>query len=221
MNQIWPRNIYQKKPWSWQMLKNTNFRKNLWGVGADRISLKLFRTPGTIPEPSPILVFFGNFFRPKIASRESCRRGLSAILGMGFFSFILFFYSFYQNLIHSGYVELYTKFQPRIIFFVRIIQCFVNSKSVSKFLHLSHTTNIQIWNVEILSMLKRFFQNQKTLNFSYKINFMMLKFCMEVDISTADGYLMKEKGPCQGSNSDLFGPNGYFQISRTPTKTAQ
>jgi hypothetical protein len=41
------------------------------------------------------------------------------------------------------------------------------------------------------SMLKRFFQKQKTLNFSYKKNFMMLKFCMELDISTADGKLIK------------------------------
>jgi hypothetical protein len=30
---------------------------------------------------------------------------------------------------------------------------------------------------------------------------------------------MKEKSPCRGSNPDLFGPNGYFQISWTPTKT--
>ncbi len=29
---------------------------------------------------------------------------------------------------------------------------------------------------------------------------------------------MKEKSPCRESNSDLFGPNGYFQISWTPTK---
>jgi hypothetical protein len=30
----------------------------------------MFGTPGTIPEPSPILVFFNNFVRPKMASRE-------------------------------------------------------------------------------------------------------------------------------------------------------
>jgi hypothetical protein len=41
------------------------------------------------------------------------------------------------------------------------------------------------------SMLKRFFLKQKTLNFSYKKNFMVLKFCMELDISTADGKLIK------------------------------
>ncbi len=41
------------------------------------------------------------------------------------------------------------------------------------------------------SMLKRFFLKQKTLNFSYKKNFMMLKFCMELDISTGDGKLIK------------------------------
>ncbi len=41
------------------------------------------------------------------------------------------------------------------------------------------------------SMLKRFFLKQKILNFSYKKNFMMLKFCMEVDISTADEKLLK------------------------------
>jgi hypothetical protein len=32
----------------------------------------LFGTPGTIPEPSPVLVFVDNFFRPKIDSREPC-----------------------------------------------------------------------------------------------------------------------------------------------------
>jgi hypothetical protein len=41
------------------------------------------------------------------------------------------------------------------------------------------------------SMLKRFFLKQKTLNFPYKKNFMVLKFCMELDISTADGKLIK------------------------------
>jgi hypothetical protein len=30
---------------------------------------------------------------------------------------------------------------------------------------------------------------------------------------------MKEKSPCQGSNPDLLVPDGYFQISWTPTKT--
>jgi hypothetical protein len=30
----------------------------------------LFGTPGTIPHPSPVLVFVDNFVRPKIASRE-------------------------------------------------------------------------------------------------------------------------------------------------------
>jgi hypothetical protein len=32
----------------------------------------LFGTPGTIPHPSPVLVFVDNFVRPKIASREPC-----------------------------------------------------------------------------------------------------------------------------------------------------
>jgi hypothetical protein len=32
----------------------------------------LFGTPGAIPEPSPILVFFDNFVRHQIASREPC-----------------------------------------------------------------------------------------------------------------------------------------------------
>jgi hypothetical protein len=41
------------------------------------------------------------------------------------------------------------------------------------------------------SMLKRFFQKQKTLNYSIKKNFMVLKFCMELDISTAEGKLRK------------------------------
>jgi hypothetical protein len=41
------------------------------------------------------------------------------------------------------------------------------------------------------SMLKRFFLKQETLNFSNKKKFIMLKFCMELDISTADGKLIK------------------------------
>jgi hypothetical protein len=43
---------------------------------------------------------------------------------------------------------------------------------------------------------------------------------MDLDISTADGKLiklinksMKEKKQCWGSNPDLFGPNGKIQIS--------
>ncbi len=50
--------------------------------------------------------------------------------------------------------------------------------------------------------------------------FMVLKFCMEVDNSTADGKLIKvikkvwrKQSPCWGSNPDLFGPNGKIQIS--------
>ncbi len=41
------------------------------------------------------------------------------------------------------------------------------------------------------SMLKRFYLKQKTWNFSYKKNFMILKFCMDLDISTAVGKLIK------------------------------
>ncbi len=41
------------------------------------------------------------------------------------------------------------------------------------------------------SMLKRFFLKQKTLNFTYKEIFMVLKFCMDLDISTAEGKLIK------------------------------
>ncbi len=41
------------------------------------------------------------------------------------------------------------------------------------------------------SMLKQFFLKQKTLNFTYKIFFMVLKFCMDLDISTAEGKLIK------------------------------
>jgi hypothetical protein len=37
----------------------------------------LFGTPGTIPHPSPVLVFVDNFVRPKIASREPCVRRYS------------------------------------------------------------------------------------------------------------------------------------------------
>ncbi len=40
-------------------------------------------------------------------------------------------------------------------------------------------------------MLKRFFLKQKTLNFSYKKMFMVLKFCMDLDISTTEGKLIK------------------------------
>jgi hypothetical protein len=43
--------------------------KILW---MERANWNLFGTPGTIPHPSPSLVFFDNFFRPKIASREPC-----------------------------------------------------------------------------------------------------------------------------------------------------
>ncbi len=32
----------------------------------------MFETPGTIPEPSSMLVFFDNFLRPKTSSREPC-----------------------------------------------------------------------------------------------------------------------------------------------------
>ncbi len=41
VNEIWPRDIYQKKPWNWQTLKKHRFLKILWGEGADRIWLKL------------------------------------------------------------------------------------------------------------------------------------------------------------------------------------
>ncbi len=41
------------------------------------------------------------------------------------------------------------------------------------------------------SMLKRFFLKQKTLNFTYEKKFMMLKFCMDLDISTAEEKLIK------------------------------
>jgi hypothetical protein len=67
------------------------------------------------------------------------------------------------------------------------------------------------------SMLKRFFLKQETLNFYYKKNVMVLKFCMEVDISSADENLIKrikkvwgKKISCRGSNPDLNETNGYF-----------
>jgi hypothetical protein len=41
------------------------------------------------------------------------------------------------------------------------------------------------------SMLKRFFLKQKTFNFTYKNFFMVLKFCMDLEISTAEGKLIK------------------------------
>jgi hypothetical protein len=41
------------------------------------------------------------------------------------------------------------------------------------------------------SMLERFFLKQKTLNYSIKKNFMMLKFCMGARDLTADGKLIK------------------------------
>ncbi len=53
-----------------------------------------------------------------------------------------------------------------------------------------------------------------------KKNVMGLKFCMEVDISSADENLIKrikkvwgKKRSCRGSNPDLNETNGYFQIS--------
>ncbi len=41
------------------------------------------------------------------------------------------------------------------------------------------------------SMLKRFFLKQKTLNIFLQKNVMGLKFCMEVEISSADENLIK------------------------------
>ncbi len=54
-----------------------------------------------------------------------------------------------------------------------------------------------------MCMLKRFSQNQKILNFSYK------KKCYGAEIL----YIF--------SNPDFFGPNGYFQISQHPQKLVQ
>jgi hypothetical protein len=39
----------------------------------------LFGTPGTIPHPSPVLVFVDNLVRPKIASREPCPAQLEIV----------------------------------------------------------------------------------------------------------------------------------------------
>jgi hypothetical protein len=44
----------------------------------------LFGTPGTIPHPSPVLVFVDNFVRPKIASREPCREGVALRINQSF-----------------------------------------------------------------------------------------------------------------------------------------
>jgi hypothetical protein len=72
VNKIWPRNIYQKKPWSWQTLKKTNFRKFWEGKKLAGFQKPLFGSPRTIPHPSPVSLFCGNFIKLKIASREPC-----------------------------------------------------------------------------------------------------------------------------------------------------
>ncbi len=63
---------------------------------------------------------------------------------------------------------------------------------------------------------------------SYKKNFMMLKFCMEIDISSADENLIKrikkewgKKSSCRGSNQDLNETNGYFKFPGHPQKLVQ
>jgi hypothetical protein len=71
--------------------------------------------------------------------------------------------------------------------------------------------------------MKRFFFNKKKNCISLTKKFIGLKFCIELDISTVDENLIKwikkkvwrKKSPFRGSNSDLFEPNGYFQISWT------
>jgi hypothetical protein len=72
VNEIWPRNMYKKNPWSWQTLKKINFRKLCGGKKQIGFDWNLFGTPETIPHPSPVLVFVDNLVRPKIASREPC-----------------------------------------------------------------------------------------------------------------------------------------------------
>jgi hypothetical protein len=52
--------------------KNTVFRKFCSGKEQTGFDWNMFGTPGTIPEPSSILVFFDNFIRPKMASRAPC-----------------------------------------------------------------------------------------------------------------------------------------------------
>ncbi len=68
----------------------------------------------------------------------------------------------------------------------------------------------------------------KTLNISLQKNVMGLKFCMEVDISSADENLIKrikkvwrKKSSCRGSNQDLNETNGYFKFPRHPQKLVQ
>ncbi len=78
------------------------------------------------------------------------------------------------------------------------------------------------------SILKRFFLKQKTLNIFLQKNLMGLKFCMEVDILSADENLIKrikkvwgKKSSCWGSNQDLNETNGYFKFPRHPQKLVQ
>jgi hypothetical protein len=65
--------MYQKNTWSWQTLEKINFWKFCGGKKQIGFDWNLFGTPGTIPHPSPVLVFVDNLVRPKIASREPCK----------------------------------------------------------------------------------------------------------------------------------------------------
>ncbi len=52
--------------------KTQTFEKFCEGKKQIEFQWNLFGTPGTIPELSPILVFFDNFVRLEMASREPC-----------------------------------------------------------------------------------------------------------------------------------------------------
>jgi hypothetical protein len=64
--------------------KNSNLWKFCSGKEQTGFDWNLFGTPGTIPEPFPILVFFDNFVRPTMASREPCsmRRRILTKVGL-------------------------------------------------------------------------------------------------------------------------------------------
>jgi hypothetical protein len=75
VNEIWPRNIHQKKPWSWRTSKKTNFRKFWEGMILARFQKPLFGTPDNIlahPQ-SQFLVSFSSNLR----SLQENRVGLS------------------------------------------------------------------------------------------------------------------------------------------------
>ncbi len=100
---------------------------------------------------------------------------------------LYFFCLFYQFSIRSQITSSHTKFQLHNFFFKRNSMFSVLEKTVSAQIR-------SILNICGVTQLQKFlngFQNYKTLNFSFKKNFMMLKFCMGARDLTADRKLIK------------------------------